>query len=721
MNWLEQDQYYRPLRLAHRLLSDPNQPEDEAILQVREKLAEIQNLGYGGIVTNVSLTEYLENEHFWKMFKKTMEICHEMGMRVWLYDEKGYPSGGAGGKVVRDHPEYEAYGIVCLKYPVHKTAHLAVPLPNGHDKVIAAFAVEEGKNPGDAGACFSLLEYVDENGLLCWDSDRNGTVYYIAGKPLFEGVHAARNYHQIRRYVNVLDPDAMKYFLDITYEKYKKHVGQYFGNLIEAIFTDEPSIMGRYCRRLDVAGMNEQPQTEPREDIPLYPHVVWAKNFPEEFSARKGYDIIPFIPLLFEGDSAKARQVRHDYHEVAAQLYEEAYFKQIEAFCSENGLLFTGHLLGEENLHGQITDEYDYFQMMQHMHAPGIDLLTADPKRILQVPLLPKIASSVARQYGRKTVMSESSDFTERHNGETVTWQRVFASFAAQYACGITQITSYFADDKFPPETYRLLNRSVSRMGQLLEGGAPVVPLLLYYPARSFWQYDLPTDQIDVYRDFHPLFWYGHESFQQAMQGFGAFHLDYDLIDRTGLERLKVVNHRLLAQGGGQYQAIYVSAVDFARDEILNVLTALCQAGAKVFIEKSKTADTSVVSQLQKAGAVVVDGPSAVFNSCSLGDIVLSGAGAAEVRCLYKRYDTEDRVMLVNTVDQPLTVNVLLKGDKQVRCCDVVTDQTKECRTQKTNSNTTVEIILSGYQVLFLFVENRASSRGQNKYKKGNE
>src|SRR3546814_12721815 len=33
-------------------------------------------------------------------------------MYVWLTDERGYPSGAAGGLVVEGHPEYENRGII---------------------------------------------------------------------------------------------------------------------------------------------------------------------------------------------------------------------------------------------------------------------------------------------------------------------------------------------------------------------------------------------------------------------------------------------------------------------------------------------------------------------------------------------------------------------------------------------------------------------------------
>ena len=117
------DKMYRPLKMQHSFGLDPNAPSAARVQQMRAELEKIASLGYGGIVTNVSFDDYLENETYWEDFVHSVQLCKEMGLRVWLYDEKGYPSGGAGGIVMRDHPEYEAIGLVCLTYPVKRTQH----------------------------------------------------------------------------------------------------------------------------------------------------------------------------------------------------------------------------------------------------------------------------------------------------------------------------------------------------------------------------------------------------------------------------------------------------------------------------------------------------------------------------------------------------------------------------------------------------------------------
>ena len=65
-----------------------------------------------GIVVNIYQENgYLENRDNWANFEIAMKEAVRLGFRIWLYDENGYPSGGAGGIVLRDRPEREAKGI----------------------------------------------------------------------------------------------------------------------------------------------------------------------------------------------------------------------------------------------------------------------------------------------------------------------------------------------------------------------------------------------------------------------------------------------------------------------------------------------------------------------------------------------------------------------------------------------------------------------------------
>ena len=86
---------------------------------ITKTLLNVKNAGFGGVVLNyvwlrpyvkvpgtkenqdgfyMKGYEYLHGKIGWDLFNFTCEECIRLGMRFWLYDEKGYPSGTAGGK-----------------------------------------------------------------------------------------------------------------------------------------------------------------------------------------------------------------------------------------------------------------------------------------------------------------------------------------------------------------------------------------------------------------------------------------------------------------------------------------------------------------------------------------------------------------------------------------------------------------------------------------------
>ncbi|MBQ4623166.1 MAG: hypothetical protein IJB51_01335, partial [Clostridia bacterium] len=68
-------------------------PKDRTIL-----MDAIKDYGFGGVVTNPSYDNwyagYPENA---REFKNLLAELDERGLDFWIYDEKGYPSGYAGG------------------------------------------------------------------------------------------------------------------------------------------------------------------------------------------------------------------------------------------------------------------------------------------------------------------------------------------------------------------------------------------------------------------------------------------------------------------------------------------------------------------------------------------------------------------------------------------------------------------------------------------------
>ena len=70
---------------------------------------------------------------------KIMDAMDAAGLKYWIYDEPGYPSGMAGGLTLKDHPEYEAKGFYMRRHPTYdepKTVHFR--LDDQSDKIVWA-------------------------------------------------------------------------------------------------------------------------------------------------------------------------------------------------------------------------------------------------------------------------------------------------------------------------------------------------------------------------------------------------------------------------------------------------------------------------------------------------------------------------------------------------------------------------------------------------------
>ncbi len=85
-------------------------------------------------------------------------------------------------------------------------------------------------------------------------------------------------------YVDTMNPLAIREFARVTYDLYKKEVGEYFGNVSPAIFTDEPQYASESALRF--AGE--------KEDVIL----PWTDTFAETYAQAYSEDILDFLPEL---------------------------------------------------------------------------------------------------------------------------------------------------------------------------------------------------------------------------------------------------------------------------------------------------------------------------------------------------------------------------------------------------------------------------------------
>jgi len=523
------DNTYRPVQIVHCYY--PKTAE-----QTKTYLDTAIENGIGGFVVNVDcvparlegeseecyklrrLDGYLgegtpETDAAWAALGQFIDACFARGLKVWIYDELAYPSGAAGNKVLKDHPEYQVKGLVC-----------------------AAAVVEGGSGciDGETGTLVSAGAYpLDENGVLLTETvypvtEKEGKLWYDlpAGKTcLICGIYIRPIAFLTENKVPVADlmrADVVDRYIDVTHDAYRRHLGEETIAKITAFFTDEPGLPTHGCssyfyEKNAVATWTEEIET-------LLPGI------------RERY-----ADLFFRTDRDYAA-LRRTYWQTAADLYAKNYFGRIAAWCEKYGTRMTGHLYGEETLSMQIGLNADLFGLMRYMQMPGVDrLYCVDPRDVTAE----KTASSAAHLYGREFTMSENS-FHLEHNWwktpEDATSENRLNSAFYQTQLGISHCASYFPNPGQPDADRKAYQEAAARASLFCGTGVHKTDILVLIPMAAAYERFMPPDH--KYWDVGPCIVapYQDKSVQILEEAYGQVLLrleddrfDFDLIDDTGL------------------------------------------------------------------------------------------------------------------------------------------------------------------------------------------
>lgn len=575
------DNKYLPLKITHELVWDPSMNDDELRAFLKGRLQSLADKGFGGVVTNVSGRNYAKDPEEWRKMVIAIDTACEMGLRVWLYDEKGYPSGGAGGLTVDANPDYEAVGLVMLTHELAPGESVTQELPRGHECFMhaAAYPCKDGKIT-DFSFIHGVYGKATDPITLENDSDEPALACFFIKKRLYEGTHAQHNVCEARRYIDVTNPDAIREFIRNTYEPYyeytKHHLAEGDGK-IEAMFTDEPSFMGCYIN----AGIYPSSVHDAYDDsFPLYPVVSFGRDVENQFRARYGYPVEATFIHLFLGEGEISKQMRYDYYRLMSDLYEQSYFAQLSNWCASHGLPFSGHILLEDDIRHHVVFEGNFFALLRHMHTPGIDMLHSIPTLVHRDAFTPKLVSSIAHAYNRPHVMSEVSAHAQ---GGKVTPMQMYASMSLQYALGVDTFTSYYSEQQAEPALYKQINEALGRADMMMKG-RDKANVMLYYPIETFQMHH--KGSAVFYGEYCAEENACAEGLRSIFYGLLDRQIDFDFTDCDYLEKCRVTNGWLHTPSGHLYSALILPPMELC-DRAASVLQKLADQGLAILSPQS--------------------------------------------------------------------------------------------------------------------------------------
>ena len=526
-----------------------------------------QEMGMGGahIHSRTGMGLPYLKEEFMDRVKQSCDCAREKGMHVWLYDEDRWPSGYGGGYITEDD-RYRSRVLIMSPEPlgdIEKQDAWKV-VANGkctrsnNRKLLAIYAVE-----------------LDQNGWLKnYQRIREEQVEEVPKEQLWYAyleISGDNPWFNNQAYSNNLDPEAVRKFIEVTHEAYDKAVGNEFGELIPAIFTDEP----QFSFKQNLA------ESTNREMFSL----PFTDDFPDTYREVYGEELMNHLPEVFWDRKEGYSVTRYRFHDHVTERFVSAYADQIGKWCEEHHIAMTGHVMREASLKLQSNAVGEAMRFYRAMQLPGIDMLAWRTEYNTA-----KQCQSAVHQYGREGMLSElygvtNWDFDFRNHkilgdwqaalGVTVrvphlSWTSMAGEAKRDYPAAISYQSPWYKE-------YKLVEDYFARVNTVLTRGKFVTNLGVLHPIESYWLCYGPEDKTGMLR--REL----DDNFDMLTRWLIGDAKDFDLIAESLVKELyKGTEGGRLQIGEMSYHTILAPNMLTIRSETLQMLKDFKAAGGRI-------------------------------------------------------------------------------------------------------------------------------------------
>lgn len=513
-------------------------------------------MGFGGFFMHSRAgmaTEYL-GEEFMAAVRACVERAKEYGMQACLYDEDRWPSGFAGGYVTKEKELRQKQVCLSLKSP--EEFFTFYKEFERDPKLVCVFDI-----------VFDDYDRMAEYREISVDEKAQGEKWYA-----YQIYKPCCGYHNGYTYSDTLNPKAVDKFIETTHEKYRRVLGDDFGNAVPAIFTDEPNYGRIFLKAFARDG----------EDA-FFP---WTEAFPKIYRNTYGEDITAKLPeLIWNLQGDKPSTARYRFYRLMSELFSTTYCDKIGKWCKENGIAFVGHTLDEDTLRMQMCAVGESMRTYKEFTLPGVDMLCNDREFTTA-----KQAQSVAHQYGREGTLSElygvtGWDFDFRGHkfqgdwqaalGVTqrvphLSWLSMQGSAKRDYPASIGCQSSWYRE-------YSYLETHFARLNTALTRGIPVVKVAVIHPIESAWL-------VEGVREHSARAVALNKEFASVTQWLLRGQIDFDYISESLLPEQYKESATGFCVGEMNYTAVLVPPLLTIRSTTLNALTDFINHGGKAVV-----------------------------------------------------------------------------------------------------------------------------------------
>ena len=300
-------------------------------------------------------------ENWWVDFGFILREAKRRNMKVWLLDDKRFPSGFAND-YLREHPKH-IRKMVRERYVDVVGSQRQISLSTNHytepERLLYVLAYQRAKDGTIMPeTCINLTDKVND-GMIVWDIPEGFWRVHF----LIETVAASEFW---KYYIDMLSEESCHAMIDAIYETHYQHFSKYFGNTFVGFFSDEPCFcneMGTYGSKLG------------KLDVPLPWNQELIDIIAQKYAVPE-WQVITRLPGLWYDMKTDVDWIRYGYMDAVSERFRVCFSRQLGDWCRAHGVEYIGHVIEDMNAHMRLGGGCGhYFRAMDGQDMAGVDIV----------------------------------------------------------------------------------------------------------------------------------------------------------------------------------------------------------------------------------------------------------------------------------------------------------------------------------------------------------
>lgn len=351
--------------------------EEEEIL--REEMEKIYECGIRAVCVEARPHDDFCGPGWWHDMDIILDEAKKRDMKIWILDDKHFPTGYANGLIEKKYPERKKLYLACTTADIFGGQHerslnvsrmlkpsigywqIGDPVDYAErerNQLYAILAVKYAEGNVFQEEVIDLTDSYDGKFVKFTLPKGNWRVFVL---------YKTRTDGGDDTYINMIDRESAATQIEGVYESHYAKYGSEFGKTIAGFFSDEPQFG-------NVTVFNHYDTQVGR----LKMQLPWSEELQEKLTGMYGTELVKVLPFLFvETREQEARtKIRYDYMDHVSQLCKKNFSDAIGAWCEEHGVEYIGHVVEDNGIHSRLgMGPAHYFRAMSGQHMAGIDCI----------------------------------------------------------------------------------------------------------------------------------------------------------------------------------------------------------------------------------------------------------------------------------------------------------------------------------------------------------